>query len=44
MKERFIYYFLKNADGNMTEDITMLEKLSERQLRLAMLLSMDSFY
>ncbi|MFY0851461.1 helix-turn-helix domain-containing protein [Enterococcus faecium] len=28
----------------MTEDITMLEKLSERQLRLAMLLSMDSFY
>ncbi|MFS1204887.1 helix-turn-helix domain-containing protein [Enterococcus lactis] len=28
----------------MSEDITMLEKLSERQLRLAMLLSMDSFY
>lgn len=25
----------------MTEDITMLEKLSERQLRLAMLLSID---
>lgn len=40
----FYLLFLKNADGNMTEDITMLEKLSERQLRLAMLLSMDSFY